>query len=436
MTNGRFGATLRDIGTLMKLGAIGHLTDGELLDRFIERREGGEAAFEALVARHGSMVLGVCRRVLGSFDMADDAFQATFLVLVRQAGSIRKRESLGPWLHGVARRISLRARRDATRRRDRERLGFRVVGGDETDEALTETLRDEIDRLPEKYRTPIVLCDLEGQTHAEAAEQLHWPIGTVSGRLSRARALLRTRIARRGLALTIATYFTILRSEANAHVSRELTRRAIQSATSMHDGQVIPSLTSTMVQASLRQNPAFLARVMTVAASIGIACGGLVYNSSRSVTPRLANATPQASMIREVRSHTAPRRKIENETEIIAIALAPDGLTLASGSTDAVVTLWDLQTGLEKVTMIGHSAAVRSLAFTRDGRMLASKSDDHTIRFWDVGSGRETLAVTWLEIKELAPRDLGLESLDSDRVGTGRDCCADGPAREADSSGA
>ncbi len=103
MVNGRYGTAFRQIDTLLRFGTLSSLSDSDLLDRFVTRVEGGEAAFETLVSRHSGMVMGVCRQILGSSDDAEDAFQATFLVLVRQAGSIRKKESLGPWLHGVAR---------------------------------------------------------------------------------------------------------------------------------------------------------------------------------------------------------------------------------------------------------------------------------------------------------------------------------------------
>src|SRR5436305_14938435 len=153
MPNGR-GAVLQGVRTLCRVGAVGGLTDGQLLERFGAGRGGGEAAFEALVARHGPMVLGVCRQILGDRNDADDAFQATFLVLVRRAGAIRKRDSLGSWLYGVARRVALRAKAQAARRRLRERPGVESIPcaervGDGDDRRAS--LHDEIQRLPEKY---------------------------------------------------------------------------------------------------------------------------------------------------------------------------------------------------------------------------------------------------------------------------------------------
>jgi RNA polymerase sigma factor (sigma-70 family) len=437
MATGRVGAAFRDLGTLIRVGALGHLSDGELLDRFIDRRDGGEAAFECLVSRHGGMVLGVCMRILGSHDAAEDAFQATFLVLVRQAGAIRKKDSLGPWLHGVARRVSLRSRRDALRRKQLEHNGFRVVTNELPDELLTETLRDEIARLPEKYRTPIVLCDIEGQTHAEAARRLDWPIGTVSGRLSRARTLLRTRIAKRGLALSLATLALTLRSEARAGVDRALIRKTVSLVAADLSGRPIRAAIGSLASLVLREKSSVaLKTIAGLVATMSIAFGGVFLGQGEAIPKQPIATVPTTSRATHQAIPKAALRQIENERDIVIVSLAPDGITLASGSEDAKVTLWDLRTGLEKITMLGHSAAVRSLAFSRDGRLLVSRADDHTIRVWDVSSGLETLSVTWLEPSEARPQDLGTESSDSGRGGTGRDRCADGPARDADGSGA
>jgi RNA polymerase sigma factor (sigma-70 family) len=175
-------------------------TDGELLTRFLARRD--EAAFAALVRRCGPMVYGVCRRLLGSAD-ADDAFQAVFLVLVRKAAAVRPRERVANWLYGVAYHTAQKARAAAARRRANERTAAAMRRPDASDDIwgpLLPILDEELRRLPENYRLPIVLCELEGRTHQEAARQLGWPVGTVSGRLSRGRALLARRMRRRGAA--------------------------------------------------------------------------------------------------------------------------------------------------------------------------------------------------------------------------------------------
>jgi RNA polymerase sigma factor (sigma-70 family) len=170
--------------------------DGDLLARFLRHRD--EAAFAALVRRHGPMVLAVCRRILVGAADAEDAFQATFLVLVRNAAALASRPTLGDWLHGVARRTALKARVMAARRRDRERAAARLgeqAGGERND--WLGWLDEEVGRLPARYRRPVVLCDLEGLSRREAARVLGWPEGTVAGYLARGRELLGRRLLRR-----------------------------------------------------------------------------------------------------------------------------------------------------------------------------------------------------------------------------------------------
>jgi RNA polymerase sigma factor (sigma-70 family) len=178
-------------------------TDGELLELYANRRDA--AAFEALVHRHGPMVLRVCRRVLRNQADAEDAFQATFLVLVRKAASIRCRNTVSNWLYGVAHNTALKAKAMNHKRQAKEREAGTVP----KDEARAEVWREvqalldaELSGFPEKYRVPIVLCDLEGKTIKEAARRLGWPQGTVATRLARGRARLAKRLTRRGLTLS------------------------------------------------------------------------------------------------------------------------------------------------------------------------------------------------------------------------------------------
>jgi len=177
-------------------------SDGELLERFVMNRD--EAAFTHLVRRHGPMVLGVCRRVLGHEADAEDACQATFLIFVRKAASIRPRGKVAGWLHGVARNVARRARRMAARRRRLEEAAGRVPRPVGSDSDLCAAIDREVNRLPERYRSPVVLCDLEGMTRAEAARHLGWAEGTVASRLSRARQLLGRRLIRAGLGVPAA----------------------------------------------------------------------------------------------------------------------------------------------------------------------------------------------------------------------------------------
>jgi RNA polymerase sigma factor (sigma-70 family) len=192
------------MNVIQHLRRVGVLCDGvsqsdaELLARYILRRD--EPAFEALLLRHGPMVWGVCRRVLPCEVDAEDAFQATFLVLARKAATIAPREQVGNWLYGVARTTALKARALNRKRVARERAAADRPAPVPVDTDLLALLDEEVSRLPEKYRLPIVLCELEGRTLREVADALGWPLGTVAGRLSRARALLAQRLAGRGVA--------------------------------------------------------------------------------------------------------------------------------------------------------------------------------------------------------------------------------------------
>ena len=172
------------------------LGDAELLKRFTSSvGPAAEQAFEALLGRHGPMVLGVCRHILRRPQDVDDAFQATFLVLVKKARSIRVDESLGPWLYGVAYRTAIRARSKVARHGLEEMNDLEAAAADPAGGAFAWEIRpilhEELNRLPDKYRSPIVLCHLEGKSHEEAARMLDWPVGTLSGRLSRGRQLLK-----------------------------------------------------------------------------------------------------------------------------------------------------------------------------------------------------------------------------------------------------
>ncbi|HEY7423803.1 MAG TPA: sigma-70 family RNA polymerase sigma factor [Gemmataceae bacterium] len=202
-------AYLRRLGR----GAAVESNDAELLERFVEARD--ETAFTSLLRRHGPLVWSVCRRVLAEEHAAEDAFQATFLVLVRKARSVSKKASVRSWLYGVALRVAVRARQHEDLRRLHERSAPVRQAGTTKTETLWEDVRpildEEIQRLPEKYRQPVILCYLEGQTNDEAARLLNCPRGTIATRLARARERLRSRLVRRGLILsagTLAAMFT------------------------------------------------------------------------------------------------------------------------------------------------------------------------------------------------------------------------------------
>ncbi len=199
----------KQIETLFRTGTAGGLTDGQLLERFVQHRD--EAAFAALVDRHAAMVLRVCRQVLGDDHDAQDASQATFLVLACRAGSIGRRESVGCWLHGVALRVAAKARVAAARRRAHERRVAAMTAGRLIEELPTTedrdrwtSLHEELGRLPETFRAPLVLCYLEGLTQEQAAARLDAPLGTIQSRLARGRAKLKARLERRGVDASLA----------------------------------------------------------------------------------------------------------------------------------------------------------------------------------------------------------------------------------------
>jgi RNA polymerase sigma factor (sigma-70 family) len=195
---------LHHLHTLFNVGIVTGLTDGQLLEQFTCRRgEAAEVAFAALVERHGPMVLSACLGIVGNEHDAQDAFQATFFILARKSGTLWVRDSLGPWLHRVACRAAVRVkvasnRRRATERRVAEMAGSRAGSGSGNSDDLVQVLHEEVDRLPDHYRRPVVLCDLEGHSYEEAARQLGCPVGTVRSRLARGRERLRGRLVRRG----------------------------------------------------------------------------------------------------------------------------------------------------------------------------------------------------------------------------------------------
>jgi len=243
------GAYLRQLHRIFDGGTVAGLSEGQLLERFISRRD--ETAFEALVARHGPMVFGVCRRILRDPSDAEDAFQATFLVLVRQAHSIRGRDSLGGWLHRVAYRVAIRA---SANRRKPEHVELDSLSAPETaDRDLIALIHEELDRLPSKYRVPIILCDLENHTHEEAAQALQWPLGTVKGRLSRARNLLKDRLLRRGVGAPALAVGVALGRDARAIVSPVLLDSTVRAALNVAAGKVLVAGAASAVAVGLAQ---------------------------------------------------------------------------------------------------------------------------------------------------------------------------------------
>jgi RNA polymerase sigma factor (sigma-70 family) len=260
-------------------------TDGQLLTSFVE--QGDEAAMTALVQRHGAMVWGVCRRVLHDLHDAEDAFQATFLVLVRRAASIASRELLANWLYGVARQTARKARTMAAKRRSREKQvpelpepEARPPAPPDNVEAL---LDGELSRLPNRYRTVVVLCDLEGCTRREAALQLGVPEGTVAARLTRARALLAKRLLRRGFLLSNSAVAAVFPDAASAGVPAAVVSSTVRAATwlaadQVAEGALSPTVTALMQGAlkAMLLNKLWAVTVVLLLGTVVVLVGGLL----------------------------------------------------------------------------------------------------------------------------------------------------------------
>jgi RNA polymerase sigma factor (sigma-70 family) len=254
-------ADRRFLGTLFGAGTAAGRTDGQLVEWFATGdREATELAFTALVQRHGAMVLRTCRAVLGDEHDAQDAFQATFLILVRRGRALWVRDSLGPWLHRVAKNAALRARRGALRRLSAEQTRTlkwaraERAAGEAVGNELRCLLHEEIDRLPERYRVAVVLCDLEGGTYEEAARHLGCPVGTVKSRLARGRERLRGRLTRRGLAPASVVPPDALADPAHAVVPPALADATLRAAIQFAAGDAgsIPPAVAALAQGVLK----------------------------------------------------------------------------------------------------------------------------------------------------------------------------------------
>jgi RNA polymerase sigma factor (sigma-70 family) len=227
-------AVLRYLRRLGDDPAAQGIADADLLQRFVSCRD--EAAFELLLWRHAAMVLGVCRGVLRDPHEAEDAFQTTFLAPARKAGSIGRGQSLGGWLYQVAFHAALKARQRSAARANREPAGLEADGlaardaPNAVEHDLVALMHQELNGLPARYRIPLVLCYLDGKTHAEAARDLGWAKGTVSGRLARGRDLLRGRLLRRGAALSLAGVAALLTEPGRAAVPSELLTGTLRGA--------------------------------------------------------------------------------------------------------------------------------------------------------------------------------------------------------------
>jgi len=305
MRGALFSDFLRHLRRTAGIAEAAGLEDSQLLQRFLASRD--EAAFTLLVRRHRAMVLGVCQRLLSNSHDCEDAFQATFLVLLRRASSIRKHESLANWLYGVAHRTALKARTLSKRHPRMQALidGPAVLDSacDASQRELRSVLDEELARLPAKYRAPVVLCYLEGKTFTEAAAQLGCPAGTVSGRLARAREILRKRLTRRDITLAAGWEAVLLQPPASTLVSASLMSSTLKSAASIAAGSVagvsaIPGPVAALTEGVIKAM--FLTKIRILAAVVGI---GVIATGSGVL---VSAAMPTQDAIEQAAQNQAP----------------------------------------------------------------------------------------------------------------------------------
>jgi RNA polymerase sigma factor (sigma-70 family) len=423
MATGQLGPILRHIRTLVAAQADEDLTDAQLLARFTLRQDQG--AFAVLMKRHGPLVWNVCRHALGSEPDAEDAFQATFLVLALKAASIRKTASVASWLHGAAYRSALQIRRQGARRRFHEQQVVCMRQPPrQSDSALRElqaVLDEEIQRLRQEYRAPFVLCCLEGKSKAEAARELGWKEGTVSGRLARARKQLQERLIRRGIRISAVLCATAISDTASrATTLAPLAAATAQAALWITAGKAV---TACGVSARVAVVAQGTAKAMSAANSkfavILLLALGLSGIGSAALTLQPLIAKPGDTSLAESAEATIeqvrqPKPVAENQARtdgygdalppgaiarlgtlrlrqggnVHHLALSPDGKTLVSGGQGGTIRFWELASGRELRHIQAHRAQVLAVAFSPDGKSLTSGSSDaRGAWLWDVATG-------------------------------------------------
>ncbi len=419
----RHGGGVREyIRRVIGLNSGPPLPDGQLLEQYVTRRD--EAAFVGLVHKYGPLVLGVCQRVLQDTHAAEDAFQATFLVLIRKAPTLDRRGSLGNWIYSVAYRTAVKARARAAQRRVRERHALDMLtkpNGEPGWDDLRPVIDEEINRLPEKYRAPLILCYLQGKTNQEAAQALGWPSGSVSRRMTKARELLKRRLVARGIALSGAVLLWLVADQAPAaEVSAGLEAATVKSALAFKAqtaGVVAPEVCGLAEEVLLALKPSkvlIAAKIMVgVMVGLGSVGAGLFTHAVLGRSVNNAGSPPPAPVATRLHcpgyfprlTHGAYATSrdamlgclVNHDADVLAVAISPDGRFLASGgqAPDNDIRLWWLvprrgypAMGKVLAELSGHSGSIHSLAFAPDGRTLASGSQDGTIKLWDVSARR------------------------------------------------
>jgi RNA polymerase sigma factor (sigma-70 family) len=409
MANATSHVLLNHVRALAGRDHTGQQSDGDCLRRFTDCRD--ETAFASLVRRHGPMVLGVCRRVLHSDQVAEDVFQATFLVLARKAGSIRKRDSIASWLHGVAHRLSLKAKADAIRRKTHERgAGARTpehapaLPADPATEAswreFCALLDDELSRLAECYRAALVLCYLESQTRDEAARQLGWSLRTLERRLAQGRKLLRARLLRRGVTLSAALFAAALGQPATAAIPALLAVTTVRGAMQGPDG--ISAKVARLAEEGLKATVATKTKAGVALVLLALAVSAFGYQltavgeladetprpaakstseKQQAKTDRYGDPLPEGALLR---LGTVRQRHAGNTT---CAVFTRDSKTVIVGDMGGHVVFWDVATGKEVRHLPPNPpGGVYSVALSADGRLLATGSWGK-VHLWNASTG-------------------------------------------------
>jgi RNA polymerase sigma factor (sigma-70 family) len=406
------GRLNRLIETLRTLGGGGELSDGQLLECFVAERE--ESAFEALVRRHGPMVLGVCQRLLHHAQDAEDAFQATFLVLARKADSVKPRERVANWLYGVAYNTARKARSVVVKRRAREKqMSEPPVPLVMTDDAWADVqgvLDEELSRLPENYRLALVLCAIEGKPYNEVAGQLGCAEGTVCSWLTRGRKLLAARLARRGLPVSLATLSLLLSERATAGIPPALIASITRAGILFATGRAATPLVSTKVVALARASLSTLLKsrlkfmaILAVLLVLGASAVGLGVSMALGpenspgpgtipvVTPAPAGQEPGPDDKEEGGQGRTVRIPFEPGTPV---TFGPVGCPVAVVGP----RVWALDQGQPMRELEGGYDSRGLQVLSTSGRWFAatSRSPNHmdtTVTVWSVETGRRALEV-------------------------------------------
>jgi RNA polymerase sigma factor (sigma-70 family) len=397
--------------------AVHEESDSKLVARFAE--SGDEAAFAGLVHRHGPLVLGVCHRVLGAGPDAEDAFQAAFVILAQKARSIRKHASVASWLYGVAYRLALQVRTKQARRRRYEAAARRPSEARtmSTDPATCAGLRElgaildeELERLPARCREVIVLCHLEGLSHAEAAQQLGWPLGTFKGCVQRAHALLRKRLAHRGVTLSALGVASALSAEARATITPALLDAAVRCVSSTALPLRVAGLVHGAAHSLMATKLKLGAGVVLVVAMLAFAVSAAPFDWAKSPPP--ANELQEAAVELDLHGDPLPAgaalrigtTRLRHAAPITFAALLPDGRHLVTAANDRYVRIWQRATGRElhrigpgpqpapvsdmHVTISGRPVDTVA-AVSADGTRVATYFDGSSLQLWNTATGAE-----------------------------------------------